>query len=298
MSTPSTFRVHLEARGLSARTVGAYVQVIGMAEALGLDPVAWLAQKVTADTPRSSITVYRAAVSAHARWAQEATGEEADDAFELQLKRSLVPARKGRQGEERGAPTPAQYALWRERLNRIDDPERTLLQLLPFTGLRVSEACGLKLDDVLTLDGRMLLRVLGKGNKLRTVPLGAAAEKLLTDFIKREQPAPPWVFWRVATPGVPEPRPVRGYEVDRAAAAVRGEDERLAGIVPHSMRHLYATTALRAGVAPRTVQLYLGHADIATTMRYTHPDVQLMAQGADAVGDLLAGFVDTLTTTK
>lgn len=296
--SPGTFRAYLEARGLSARTVGAYVQVVGMAETEGLDPVDWLAKKVTASTPRTSITVYRAAVSAHARWMQAATGAPSDDAFELQLRRSLVSARKGRQGEERDAPTPAQYALWRERLKRIDDPEHTVLQLLPYTGLRVSEACGLKLDDVLRLDGRTILRVLGKGNKLRTVPLGAAAEKLLADFIEREKPEPPWVFWRAVTPGVPVPRPLRGYEVDRAAAAVRGDDERLAGIVPHSMRHLYATTALRAGVAPRTVQLYLGHADIATTMRYTHPDVQLMAEGADAVGDLLARLVDKDATVR
>ena len=157
-----------------------------------------------------------------------------------------------------------------------DDPadlrDRLALELLYATGIRVGELCGLDLDDVDR--GRRVVRVLGKGNKERSVPYGAPAEVALDAWLVRGRPA-----WAVAGSGAALVLGVRGGRVDpRTVRSI--VHRRLAGVPgapdlgPHGLRHSAATHLLEGGADLRTVQEMLGHATLATTQIYTHVSVE------------------------
>jgi integrase/recombinase XerD len=151
--------------------------------------------------------------------------------------------------------------------------DRALLELLYAAGLRVSEAIGLDREDV-SLDGAFV-RVIGKGDNERLVPMGEVSIDHLTtwlegprnDLIARHHVAP--------VRGGPLFLGDRGRRLARqqAWAAVTGAAERanLGGKVsPHTLRHSFATHLLEGGADLRVVQELLGHASISTTQLYTH----------------------------
>ncbi len=142
----------------------------------------------------------------------------------------------------------------------------TMLELFYAGALRVSEIIGLKLEDLKLDLGCVLVR--GKGDKERIVPLGRAAQKALTEFIKDSRPA------LLSGKGSPLLFPARGgkkltrqrvWQMVRAASAGSGR-----AASPHMLRHSCATHMVENGADLRTVQTILGHADIATTQVYTH----------------------------
>ena len=151
----------------------------------------------------------------------------------------------------------------------IGQRDRTLLQVLYSTGLRVTELVSLQRKN-LHLD-RGLLQVTGKGDKERMVPTGPVAGRALADWIRgpRWQLDPhnglPWVF--------PSPR---GGHIGRKAFWVRIKRHALSAglpqsqVSPHKLRHSFATHLLDHGADLRAVQAMLGHADISTTQIYTH----------------------------
>jgi integrase/recombinase XerC len=143
-----------------------------------------------------------------------------------------------------------------------------ILELLYATGARVSELCGLDLDDIDYQ--RNTIRVLGKGNKERTIPLGNPAMKALELWLKSARN-------EVATTA--SGRAVflgsRGKRIDQrtvrtvvyeALSALEGIEK----MGPHALRHSAATHLLEGGADLRTVQEILGHASLATTQIYTH----------------------------
>ncbi len=157
-----------------------------------------------------------------------------------------------------------------------DDPrsrrDRALLETMYGCGLRVSEACGLKLEDVVA-DGE-LLRVLGKGDKERLVPIGGAAGRALTAYCDSAR----IVFTRgdlsethifVTRLGRPFTRQGVFKVIRERAAAVGIAAERVS---PHVLRHCFASHMLAHGADIRAIQELLGHADIGTTQIYTHVD--------------------------
>lgn len=142
-----------------------------------------------------------------------------------------------------------------------------LLEVLYATGVRVSELCGLELAD---LDrDRRVIRVIGKGNKERAVPMGAPAWRALDTWLTQrhelaDREAGQAVF--VGERGARiNPRVVRRI-VHRALAAVPGAPD----LGPHGLRHAMATHLLEGGADLRSVQEMLGHASLATTQIYTH----------------------------
>jgi len=169
-----------------------------------------------------------------------------------------------------------------ERLLLADDegpfPERdrALFELLYATGLRVSEAAGLDLEDV-DFSSR-LLRVLGKGNKERIAPFGEEAGEALSVYLpvreeRRRGPA------RDAAVDDGEPLFVNargGRLTTRSMARLLKTRLRAAGlpaeISPHALRHSFATHLLEAGADLRAIQELLGHASLSTTQKYTHLD--------------------------
>lgn len=154
--------------------------------------------------------------------------------------------------------------------------DRLIMELLYATGIRVSELVGLDVDDVDR--SRLVVRVLGKGNKQRTVPYGQAAERALEDWLVHGRP-------EVAGPssGSALLLGARGGRLDqraarevvhRSIAAVPGAPD----IGPHGLRHSAATHLLEGGADLRTVQELLGHASLATTQLYTHVSVERLRQ--------------------
>lgn len=146
--------------------------------------------------------------------------------------------------------------------------DRALLETLYGSGLRVSEALGLTLDRVHLDDAA--LRVVGKGDKERVVPLGGPAKRALARYLEHERP-------RLLRRG---PRhevflSPRGNRLSRQAifALVRRLAE-AAGLEtapsPHGLRHAFATHLVERGADLRAVQSLLGHASISTTEVYTH----------------------------
>jgi integrase/recombinase XerD len=151
--------------------------------------------------------------------------------------------------------------------------DRALLELLYAAGLRISEALGLDRED-LSLDGAHV-RVIGKGNKERLVPVGEVALDWLVRYLDDVRPA-----WLAQAPGSPARGgplflTARGARLGRQAAwTVVKRAARVAGlggrVTPHTLRHSFATHLLEGGADLRIVQELLGHASISTTQLYTH----------------------------
>ena len=150
----------------------------------------------------------------------------------------------------------------------ISKRDAAMLEILYASGARVSELCGLDLEDIDY--ARQTIRVLGKGNKERTIPIGNPAMRALELWLKDG---------RESLVGAKSERAVflgaRGKRIDQrtvrtmvyhALAALEGVEK----MGPHALRHSAATHLLEGGADLRTVQEILGHASLATTQIYTH----------------------------
>ncbi|HEV2006571.1 MAG TPA: tyrosine recombinase [Candidatus Limnocylindrales bacterium] len=151
--------------------------------------------------------------------------------------------------------------------------ERALLELLYAAGLRVTEALRLDLED-LSLDGAFV-RVIGKGDKERLVPMGEVAILVLRTWLEGPRAAIMAKHHVAAVRGGPVFVGDRGRRLARQqawagvkrAAAAAGLSDRIS---PHTLRHSFATHLLEGGADLRIVQELLGHASISTTQLYTH----------------------------
>ena len=150
--------------------------------------------------------------------------------------------------------------------------DHAILEVLYGCGLRVSELCGLDLEQVF-LD-QHFLRVFGKGSKERLVPIVGSAHACLQEYLSAGRPVlagKPGADARGAVylnrAGSRITRQAVHRIVERAGAAVG-----MAGLHPHTLRHSFATHMLSGGADLRVVQEILGHADISTTQIYTHVD--------------------------
>jgi len=165
------------------------------------------------------------------------------------------------------APDPDHPMYWRDR---------SILEVLYATGVRVSELVGMKLANLDLEEG--LCTVFGKGSKERMVPLGRPARRALERYLKEVRPGldrgkgrgAVFLNWR----GAPLTRMAIWNLVRKAA-----EDGGIArDISPHTLRHTFATHLLEGGADLAAVQELLGHADISTTQIYTHVDREYLRE--------------------
>ena len=153
-----------------------------------------------------------------------------------------------------------------------------LVELLYGSGLRVSEALSLSVDDVRA--DRGFVRVRGKGGKDRLAPLSEASRLRLRDYLVERpglHPAPSQLALFLGVRGGPLSRREALRIVERLAA----EAGVTQGVHPHTLRHSFATHMLEAGADLRSVQELLGHARLSTTERYTHLDMRRIMQVYD-----------------
>lgn len=230
----------------------------------------WLAAQASSGAARTTLARRTSSVKTFFAWAVRRGIVDTDPAARLQTPRAhrTLPAvlradqaldamKAAKTGAEQGDP--------------IALRDRLIVELLYATGIRVSELCGLDIDDVDA--SRRLLRVLGKGGKQRTVPYGEPAEDAMTAWLGHGRPGlvgpssgPALLLG--ARGGRLDPRQARTV-VHQTVAAVDGAPD----IGPHGLRHSAATHLLEGGADLRIVQELLGHSTLATTQLYTHVSV-------------------------
>jgi integrase/recombinase XerC len=278
------YEVHLRAeRALSAHSVRAYVgdvsSLLDHAVRMNRPEIArldllvlrsWLARQASAGVARSTLARRAAAARTFTAWLAR-TGRLPTDPGAL-----LATPRSGRtlpavlRQEEASA-------LLDVALVAADDldPARirdvAVLEVLYASGIRVSELCGLDVDDVDW--SRRVLRVLGKGAKERVVPIGIPAIRALERWLDDARPAlmsptsGPALFLGARGRRV-DPRTVRRVVHDLLAHVPGAPD-----LGPHGLRHSAATHLLEGGADLRSVQELLGHATLTSTQIYTHVSV-------------------------
>ena len=275
------FRDHLALeRGLSEHTVNAYVSDVGslfetlrsqgvtdLQQVSITDVRGWLGDTQRAGAAASTLRRRGSAVKTFFRWACRTDLVQTDPAAALRAPK--LPHRLPR------APSQADMRVVMDAvITRAGEDDTAMarrdvavLEVLYGGGVRVSELCGLDIDD---LDwARGVVKVLGKGNKQRVVPLGQPAWDALEAWLD----ARPQLV--VATSGAAvflgehggrlDPRVARRI-VHAAMAAVPEAPD----VGPHGLRHAMATHLLEGGADLRSVQEMLGHASLATTQLYTH----------------------------
>lgn len=231
---------------------------------------AWLAAQAADGAARTTLARRTSAAKTFCAWAYRRGLLAVDPAVRLQLPKAhrTLPSVL-RQDQALSAMAAAKSGA--EQGDPIALRDRLIVELLYATGIRVSELCGLDIDDV---DSRnRLLRVLGKGNKQRTVPFGEPAEDALRHWLEEGRPAlagpasgPALLLG--ARGGRLDPRQARTV-VHQTVAAVGGAPD----LGPHGLRHSAATHLLEGGADLRMVQELLGHSTLATTQLYTHVTV-------------------------
>jgi integrase/recombinase XerC len=227
----------------------------------------WLATAAGAGAARTTLARRTSAVKAFTAWATRRGLLTSDPAVRLQVPKAhrTLPAVL-RQDQALAAMSAAKSGA--QQGDPLALRDRLIVELLYATGIRVSELCGLDVDDIDT-DHR-LVRVLGKGNKQRTVPFGRPAAEALGTWLADGRPA-----LVTAESGPALLLGTRGRRLDvrqartvvhQTVAAVDGAPD----IGPHGLRHSAATHLLEGGADLRVVQELLGHSSVATTQLYTH----------------------------
>jgi len=276
---------HLDAeRGLSPHTVRAYRgDLVELARHCGVGPAevtlptlrSWLSAMTDAGAASSTVQRRVACVRGFFGWARREGLVAEDPAARLTAPRRRrhlprVPSR---------ADVDLSLASVSARLSEGDDPlvhrDLALVEVLYSSGLRVSEACSLRLRDVDR--ERRALTVLGKGGHERTVPLGVPALRALDAWLHRRPevagPRSPETVFLGARGGAMDPRVARRVVHAATAGAGRGAETG-----PHGLRHAMATHLIDGGADLRSVQEMLGHSSVATTQIYTHVTSERLRQ--------------------
>ncbi|OBF79211.1 recombinase XerC [Mycobacterium sp. 852002-51163_SCH5372311] len=227
----------------------------------------WLASAAGAGAARTTLARRTSAVKAFTAWANRRGLLSSDPAVRLQVPKAhrTLPAVL-RQDQALAAMSAAKSGA--EQGDPLALRDRLIVELLYATGIRVSELCGLDVDDIDT-DHR-LIRVLGKGNKQRTVPFGRPAAEAVRAWLQHGRPA---LVNAESGPALLLGSRGRRLDVRQARTVVHETVAAVDGapdIGPHGLRHSAATHLLEGGADLRVVQELLGHSSLATTQLYTH----------------------------
>jgi integrase/recombinase XerC len=230
----------------------------------------FVAQQTTRGYARTSLARRVAAIRSFYRWAAARGLSASNPAARL-----LAPKPQSRLPS---VLKPDEAASLVEAPPPVEDPvptddevvalrDRAVLELLYGSGLRVSEVASLGPQDVDLPRGRV--RVRGKGNKVREVPLSDPARDALSSYLRFARPfvvsgGSGALFFNRKRKRM-SPRDIRAMIEGYRSRVLPGRS-----VSPHTLRHSFATHLLEGGADLRAVQEFLGHASLATTQRYTH----------------------------
>jgi integrase/recombinase XerC len=270
-------------RGLSPHSVRAYVGDVesllehaGRLRRTSMDALdlqvlrSWLARQASSGHARSTVARRAAAARTFTAWLAH-TGRAGSDAGAL-----LATPRSGRTlpgvlRQDQATALLDLAAVAADDGSPAGLRDVAIVEVLYASGIRVSELCGLDLDDIDW--SRRVVRVLGKGSKERVVPVGIPAIRSVETWLTSGRPS-----LQVSASGAALFLGLRGRRVD--PRSVRRVVHRLMGQVPgapdlgpHGLRHSAATHLIEGGADLRSVQELLGHATLATTQIYTHVSV-------------------------
>ena len=267
----TSLQKHLVHEGLLPSTRDKYEEILNTVDLQ--KPIEWMKKRVHARTPIGTVLPMRAAIK-HYLIAVHGYTEE-----ELQ---QLLPKAKGRQAKERQPLNPEQLAIYTAAVEDMDqEPARTILLLLPKTGLRISEITGLTANEVTEIAGIPVFDFRGKGDKARVVPLSKAAQLTLNEYFEKHgRPEGKESVFQTRLGGAITPHGVRKY-----TRAIAERHPILGDLSPHVLRHTFATMMLSRGVDLRKLQELLGHSSIQTTQRYLHPSVSDLAGAISKIDD-------------
>lgn len=278
------FARHLRAeRSRSEHTVRAYLgdvntflDAAGVGEGRRVEDVtladlrAWLGARSAGGAARATVSRSAASVRAFFGWLERTGRIATDPSLRLNAPkrhRTLPPVLAQRDAAE----LLDVAALAADDADPIHLRNRAVLELLYATGIRVGEAVGLDLDDVDR--GNRVVRVIGKGDKERTVPFGLPAGAALDRWLVEGRPlvatsdsGPALFLGRRGRRA--DPRQLRQVVHDLLRHVPDAPD-----LGPHGLRHSAATHLLEGGADLRIVQELLGHASMATTQIYTHVSI-------------------------
>lgn len=278
----NAFTRHLEIeRNLSVHTIRAYLgdleSLITHLELIGVKNISqlelthlrsWLANQQVKGGARNTLSRRAVSVRLFTKWAVKNGFLEKDIAATLATPKGHRTLPEVLEIADAKLAMESMATRASEEETPISLRDVAMVEMLYATGARVAELCGLDLSDI-DYD-RQTIRVLGKGNKERTIPLGNPAVKALKVWLKdgREsltnEHSGNAVFLGARGKRIDQ-RAVRTV-VYEALSAIEGIER----MGPHSLRHSAATHLLEGGADLRTVQEILGHASLATTQIYTH----------------------------
>ncbi len=276
------FNHHLTSeRDLSAHTVRAYIgdleSLLAHLETLKVDEIAqlelnhlrsWLANQQIKGGARTSLSRRITSIRLFTKWAVKNNYLAKDVGTTLATPKGHRVLPDVLEIDEAKTAMDSLATRATEEQTPLSLRDVAIVEMLYATGARVGELCGLDLNDI-DYD-RQTIRVLGKGNKERTIPFGNPALRALTSWLKqgRDQIAQSQsgdaVFIGARGKRIDQ-RTVRTV-VYEALSAIEGIER----MGPHALRHSAATHLLEGGADLRTVQEILGHASLATTQIYTH----------------------------
>lgn len=278
----ASFTRHLEVeRSLSVHTIRAYIgdlesllnhlETIGVTDISQLELVhlrSWLANQQVKGGARTTLSRRAVSVRLFTKWAVKNKCLAKDVAATLATPKGhrTLPEVLDIADAKTAMDSLATRASEEETPISLRDV--AMVELLYATGARVAELCGLDVSDI-DYD-RQTIRVLGKGNKERTIPLGNPAMKALNVWLKEGRDS-----IKNSLSGNAVFLGARGKRIDQRTVrtVVYNALQAIEGIErmgPHALRHSAATHLLEGGADLRTVQEILGHASLATTQIYTH----------------------------
>jgi integrase/recombinase XerC len=278
----AAFTRHLEVeRSLSTHTIRAYLgdleSLLSHLESIGVSDIStlelahlrsWLANQQVKGGARTTLSRRAVSVRLFTKWAVKNKYLTKDVAATLATPKGHRTLPEVLEVADAKVAMDSLATRAAEEETPISLRDVAMVELLYATGARVAELCGLDLSDI-DYD-RQTIRVLGKGNKERTIPMGNPAMKALNtwlnqgrDSIKNSQSSDA-VFLGARGKRIDQ-RTVRTV-VYQALEAIEGIER----MGPHALRHSAATHLLEGGADLRTVQEILGHASLATTQIYTH----------------------------
>jgi integrase/recombinase XerC len=278
----TAFTRHLEVeRSLSVHTIRAYIgdleSLVTHLESIGVEDISalelihlrsWLANQQVKGGARTTLSRRAVSVRLFTKWAVKNKYLATDVAATLATPKGHRTLPEVLEIADAKVAMDSLATRAAEEETPISLRDVAMVEMLYASGARVAELCGLDLGDI-DYD-RQTIRVLGKGNKERTIPLGNPAMRALDvylkdarDSLKNAQSANA-VFLGARGKRIDQ-RTVRTV-VYNALQAIEGIER----MGPHALRHSAATHLLEGGADLRTVQEILGHASLATTQIYTH----------------------------